>query len=127
MTITHSTKTFKSLTGTNIGPNSQMRLFNVLVDNDRSTRFMNVFRAFIYNNQVQKDVAFFITYPVGQEEWWDNISYKFYQTPFLWWAVASFNNVVNPFEELTPGTNLKILKPRYIYSLLRDMETLSGT
>jgi hypothetical protein len=127
MTITKSSKTFRDITGIGINQNSQMKLFSVLVDNDRVTRFLNVFRAFIYNKDVQKDVAFFLTYPVGQDEWWDNISYKFYETPFLWWTIAAFNGVVNPFEELIPGTNIQILKPRYIYSLIRDMESMSGT
>jgi nucleoid-associated protein YgaU len=27
----------------------------------------------------------------------DLVSYKFYQTPFLWWAILLANNIVNPF------------------------------
>jgi hypothetical protein len=72
------------------------------------------------------NVSFFDTFEVGYEEWWDNISFKYYGTPFLWWVIPAFNNIINPFEGLTPGTNLKILKSDYIYSLLRDLDTIAG-
>ena len=33
--------------------------------------------------------------------------------------------VVNPFEELSDGDNIKILKEDYIYNLVKDLEQLS--
>jgi hypothetical protein len=125
MTISTSDKNFFEATGRNLNEYSQMRLFNVLMDHDRITRFMNVFRAFKYNSDILKDVSFYSTYEVGDNEWWDNIAYKHYGTPYLWWVLPSFNNIVNPFESLEPGTNIKILRSNYIYGLIRDMENLS--
>jgi hypothetical protein len=126
MTIQKSDKTFKQLTEHRLNEQSFGRMFNVLVDHDRYTKFMNIFRSYTFNEDTQTDVAFFDTYEVGHEEWWDNISVKFYGTPYLWWVVAGFNDVTNPFEGLEPRTNLKILKASYIYVLLRDLDTIAG-
>jgi hypothetical protein len=126
MAITRSSKTFRELTGHRINEQSFGRMFNVLVDHDRYTRFMNIFRSYMFNSDTQEDVSYYDTYEVGQEEWWDNISVKFYGTPYLWWIIPAFNNIVNPFEGLEAGTNLKILKDSYIYILLRDLDTIAG-
>jgi hypothetical protein len=126
MAITRSSKTFRELTGHRINEQSFGRMFNVLVDHDRYTRFMNIFRSYMFNSDTQEDVSYYDTYEVGQEEWWDNISVKFYGTPYLWWIIPTFNNIVNPFEGLEAGTNLKILKDSYIYILLRDLDTIAG-
>jgi len=126
MTITKSDKTFRELTGHQLKEQSFGRMFNILVDHDRYTKFMNIFRSYTFNELTTIDVAFFDTYEVGNEEWWDNISVKYYKTPHLWWTIPAFNNILNPFEGLEPGTNLKILKASYIYSLLRDLDTISG-
>jgi hypothetical protein len=127
MTITKSDKTFRELTEHQIEESSFTRMFNILVDHDRYTKFMNIFHSYTFNENLSVDVAFFNTHEVGHEEWWDNISNKYYDTPLLWWVIPAFNNVINPFEGLEPGTNLKILKASYIYSLLRDLDTISGT
>lgn len=33
----------------------------------------------------------------GNENRLDLISYKFYNTPWLWWAIATINHIDNPF------------------------------
>jgi len=125
MTITKADKTFRELTGHVIDDRSISRMFNILVDHDRHTKFMNIFHSYTFNKKLPNDVSYYDTYEVGNDEWWDNISVKYYGTPFLWWVIPAFNNIVNPFEGLTAGTNLKILKPSYILSLLRDLDNIS--
>jgi len=127
MTITKSSKTFSELTNHSFDEHSFSRMFNILVDHDRYTKFLNIFHSYTFNTDLEVDVAFFNTHEVAHEEWWDNISVQYYGTPLLWWVIPAFNNITNPFEGLEPGTNLKILKSSYIYSLLRDLDTISGT
>jgi hypothetical protein len=127
MTITKSDQTFRELSGHQIEESSFTRMFNILVDHDRYTKFLNIFHSYTFNENLSVDVAFYNTHEVGHEEWWDNISVKYYGTPLLWWVIPAFNNITNPFEGLETGTNLKILKASYIYSLLRDLDTISGT
>ena len=125
MTITTSDKTFRDLTGNVIDDQSFLRTFTILVDDDRITNFLDIFRSYNFNEATTEDVAFYYWHEVGHEEWWDNISNQYYGTPLLWWVVASFNDIVNPFEYLKPGDGVKVLKTQYIYSLLRDLDTVS--
>jgi hypothetical protein len=91
---------------------------------DRVTEFLNIFKALKLNKDNEVNLAFFETYETENDDWWDTISYKIYGTPHLWWVVALFNEVVNPFEEMDEGLNLKILKPIFIFSLFKDMDSI---
>jgi hypothetical protein len=49
----------------------------------------------------------------------DNISYKFYRTPELFWVLMITNDIINPFD-IPEGTTLRILPLEYVqYSILR--------
>ena len=120
-------ESFAELTGHELKTTSQLRLFNILTDTDRVTNFMNIFKALRVNTDILTDISFFDTYEVegDRQGWWDMISFEIYGTPNLWWIVALFNDVINPFEELESGQNLKILKPQHLYTLFKDIETIS--
>jgi hypothetical protein len=124
--ITKEKKTFREITGRAKNNKSLLKMFNILVDHDRSTRFMNIFKSYKFNTKTINDPVFYNIYEVGFEEWFDNIAVKFYSTPDLWWVIAAYNKYENPFEDLTPGTNIKILKKNYIYTLLRDLDIIQG-
>lgn len=102
-----------------------MRLFNILLDEDRETKFMNIFRSYIINDSVFTETDFFNTYEVANGEFWDNISWNIYESPYLWWILAILNNTVNPFEELEDGQILKVLRPDYVYTLVKDLERIA--
>jgi len=38
----------------------------------------------------------------------DNIAYKFYNDPTLWWVIAYLNNIGNMLEDMTEGQTLYI-------------------
>lgn len=117
-------KTFYEEVGRRLKNTSQLKLFNILEDDD-GDKFMNIFRSFSLNNSVLSDASAFDTYEVSNDDWWENISYKYYGTVNLWWVIALFNEVVNPFEELEVGTNISILREDYLYVLLTDIEEIS--
>lgn len=125
MTVTKETKTYYEIKGERLNRYSRLRLFNILLDHDGATRFFNIFRAYVYNQRVLFDSSFYDTYEVQGNDWWDNIAYKFYGDAKLWWMIAELNEVINPFEELEEGQNLKILKPEYLYIFLRDVERVA--
>ena len=122
---TEVTDTFFQLTGNQISNTSYMRLFNILLDTDRVTKFMNIFKSVKINEDAQTDILAYDTYEVSEDEFWDNISSIVYGTPFLWWVIALMNDVSNPFEELEAGTNIKILKPENLQILFADMDRIS--
>lgn len=127
MASTKVEESFFELTGNNLQNTSMLKLFNILLDEDRETKFMNIFKTLRVNTDVKTDIYSFDTYEVegDAQAFWDNISYDLYGTPFLWWIVALFNDIVNPFEELEPGENLSVLKADYLYNIFKDIDTLS--
>lgn len=124
MGITAEQKSYYELTGKRITNISQMKLFSILRDSDK-TPFMNIWRTFTLNEDITSDVSYYDSYSVGSDEWWDNIANDIYGTPYLWWIVALMNDVTNPFEELEEGSNIKYLREDYIYMLFRDIERLA--
>jgi hypothetical protein len=122
---TYDEQSFFELTGVEKSSFSFLRLFNVLLDEDRETKFLNIFRSYIANEDVFTDVAFFETYEVSNGEYWDNVSFNLYQTPYLWWVIALLNNIVNPFEELENGDQLNVLRDEYVYTLTSDLEKIA--
>ena len=46
------------------------------------------------------------------------LSYRFYNTQDLWWLICIVNNIINPVNNITPGTKLKILKNDAVNRLL---------
>ena len=123
---TNVTESFAKLTNHNLRPTSLLRLFNILLDVDRETKFFNIIKSYKINDNILTNISFFDTYETegDREVWWENIAYDLYGTPYLWWIVPLFNDVVNPFEEIESGTNLKVLKPEYLYTLFKDIEEI---
>jgi hypothetical protein len=122
---TYDEQSFFELTGVEKSSFSFLRLFNVLLDEDRETKFLNIFRSYIANEDVFTDVAFFETYEVSNGKYCDNVSFNLYQTPYLWWVIALLNNIVNPFEELENGDQLNVLRDEYVYTLTSDLEKIA--
>lgn len=58
----------------------------------------------------------FYSVEMGYENRLDLISYKFYNTPFLYWVIATVNNINNPFE-VPAGIILRIPAMSSIYGL----------
>jgi len=122
---TYNKESFFELTGVEKSTYSFLRLFNTLLDEDRETKFLNIFRSYIGNENIFSDIAFFDTYEVSNGEYWDNVSYNLYETPYLWWVIALLNNTVNPFEELEDGDLLNVLREEYVYQLTVDLEKIA--
>lgn len=121
----YNEKSFSELTGTDKNKFSFLRLFNTLLDEDRETKFLNIFRSYIINNDSLRDISFFESYEVSNGEYWDNVSYNLYRTPYLWWVIALLNNISNPFEELSDGDILDVLRDDYVYQLTSDLEKIA--
>jgi hypothetical protein len=119
-----STKTYKELTGQRLSITSLLQGFNILKTYE-GEYFLNILRSFNINDEVKSDANFFELYTAEENDWFDNIAYKFYGNPKLWWIIAVFNNVINPFEELLEGKQIKILKAAYHYHLFKEIASIS--
>lgn len=55
-----------------------------------------------------EDVPYFIhTYAFGERL--DQLAYKYYQRPDLWWLITEYNPEVKNFFDIPAGTELRIL------------------
>ena len=45
---------------------------------------------------------------------WTTVSYNEYRNINLWWLILAVNNITNPVEYPIPGTQLKILYPKFV-------------
>jgi hypothetical protein len=126
MAVTEYTeKKFDELTGQPKNKFSFLRLFNTLLDEDRETTFLNIFRSYVIAEDSLRDISYFETYEVSNGEYWDNVAHNLYRSPFLWWVIALLNNITNPFEELIDGQQLNVLRDDYVYQLISDLEKIA--
>jgi len=98
-------------------------LFNIVEDIQGNEKLFNIFKSYDLNDDMKTSI-YFDMYEVGHDEWWENISYYYYNTPYLWWIILLINETENPFECLEEGIFLKILRPEYIYQLLKEIKSI---
>lgn len=115
---------YQNLTGITNKNTSQLKMFNILKDLEKVEYFANIFRSYILNDAHIDDYRYYIQHDVTNTDWWDTISNQYYGTPKLWWILAAINNVVNPFEELTEGDVVKVLREQYTYKIIKDSNNL---
>lgn len=99
---------------------SMLNMFKVLQEFS-GEKYLNIWRTYNINN----DDLMYSTYTVTNEDWWDSISKKKYGTEYLWWVIALYNNIVNPFEELEEGMKLRILDQTHLYEILKEIKNRS--
>jgi hypothetical protein len=102
---------------------SLLRAFPVMEDEDR-TQLLNVFRSYSVTKLSVENPYLFEYYQIEDIDFLDSIAFKFYGNSSLWWVVADFNEITNPFETLTPGETLKILRNDYLYILYDDIQVI---
>ena len=105
---------------------SNLRLYPVVRDTSNRMLFLNIFRSYSVPSEIYNNESLFDYYTVTEDDWLENISYVHYGTPYLWWIVALFNKIVNPFEGLHEGQVLRVLKYGNIYSIFDSISELES-
>ncbi len=118
---------YNEYTKQNLSNSSQLKLFSILDDVSNNTYYLNIFRSYITNVSSLNNNSFYELYEVDNEDFLDNISFKFYNTPQLWWVICIVNNITNPFEDIYPGKVLRILKNSYIYNILKEVRNIGNS
>jgi hypothetical protein len=107
---------------------SFIKLFPIMYDKDKNEKFINIFRSYIIddNNELHRKILFNSNLYICEEsEWYENIAYKYYLSPFYWWLVCMLNNVQNPFEDIESGKNINIMSRTLLYTLTKELEQIS--
>lgn len=115
---------YRKLTNQTLGNSSQLKLFKIGNEISNNTKYLNIFRSYILNKSNLNKSSFYDLYEVDNDDWLDTIAFKVYGSPALWWIIAIVNNISNPFEDLETGNILRILKPNYIYNILKEIKTI---
>ena len=120
-----SESSFQTITGHTLRQSSHLNLYPVYNDTIDDETYLNIFRAYVINDEVQEDVIFYDIHEITNDGWWDNISYSFYNDVSYWWVIVMMNDIQNPFEEIVDGQQIKVLKGNQIVKLLDDMRGIS--
>jgi len=120
MAINKIEKTFVEITKKRLNINSQLQLYNILEDDNTKKKFWNIFKAYSIQEGIDESVIYEL-YIIDNDDWWENIAYKFYRDVTVWWTIPLINNIVNPFEIPDPGEKIYILKPAYLNQLLDEV------
>lgn len=115
---------YRKLTNQTLGNSSQLKLFKIGNEISNNTKYLNIFRSYILNKSNLNKSSFYDLYEVDNDDWLDTIAFKVYGSPALWWIIAIVNDISNPFEDLETGNILRILKPNYIYNILKEIKTI---
>lgn len=97
-------------------------LFDVVELGEKS--YFNINKTINFKNLDYIPPSEYTVYEVIFGDSWTNISYKFYGTIKLWWIICKFNDIKNPFEELLPGSFLKIPNENLVKIVLTNIRSI---
>ena len=90
----------------------------------RDVEIVDIFESFTLTLPRLLNINYYDEYIIEESDTWPGISYKFYNTPKLWWVIAKYNQVIDPFTELGVGETISIIKPEIISSILLELRNL---
>jgi len=80
----------------------------------------------VVNTSKYSSINFYDEYIITDYDRWDTVSNKFYDTPALWWILANYNKIKDPFTELIPGNTIKIIKKELVASILHKLKGITN-
>ncbi|MDD4110021.1 MAG: hypothetical protein PHS54_00545 [Clostridia bacterium] len=102
-----------------LSPQQYENIFNVYEDSEIGY-FYNLLRTINFPADLNPDV--YNIYVIEPNDTWPLISWKIYNSIFLWWSICALNNIVNPLAAMTPGIEIKVLKPMYLQNILNNIK-----
>ena len=93
---------------------------NVYTDDSTGKNFYNLLRSINVFPADNSDVE--DTYIIKPSDTWVSISYKYYNTLDLWWLVCCYNQITNPTSMPEYGTVIKLLKSKYVGTVLNELQ-----
>lgn len=95
---------------------SKINLYNEITYDSKSS--LNIFVKYKLIEVYKSNIQFYFEYEIAPGDRWDLLANKWYGSPNLWWVIAIFNNVIDPFEQLQSGNVLKMIKLTYVPDIL---------
>jgi hypothetical protein len=95
-------------------------IFKIYSDID-GLMYYNLNRSINFPNNL--DPSLFNTVRYDTPTQWPILSYKLYQTIYLWWMITEANNIRNPFIQPKVGSSLRYIKPEYVQYILGQIKS----
>lgn len=89
--------------------------------NEDGLPFYNLNRSIVFPNNL--DPGLFNVFVYDAPLQWPILSYKLYQTIYLWWMIIEVNNIKNPLILPPVGTALRYIKPEFVQYVLGQIKT----
>lgn len=124
MSITKITDKYVDIKNIKLNNSSILRAFNVLKDED-DTYFLNIFKNIVIDTDILDNPSNTVSVTIV-DPWWENLSYSYYEDTQNWWVICNTNDVLNPFEEISEGSVIKMLSKNYIPYIQKDMEVINN-
>lgn len=93
-------------------------IFDVYTDED-GLEFYNLFQSINIEGDI--DPTLYSEHLWSGTDNFYHLSYQYYNTTRLWWVILIANNIINPFDDIQPGTKLKILKQPVVSQILASL------
>jgi hypothetical protein len=102
----------------NLSENAYENIFRMYSTNENQL-YYNILNNIILPLDILN--SFFYIVKVTRKTAWTVISYNEYKTMNLWWLICLVNNINNPIDYPVPGTQLKIIYPQYVKTILDEI------
>lgn len=105
-------------------PERYENIFNTYtVENDNGNKyaFYNILNKVTIPDDIDSSVFEYYTIPAYMPL--TTVSYRIYQTMFLWWLIMVVNKIQNPVKLLAPGTVIRVIRKEYIDSVISSIKT----
>lgn len=93
-------------------------IFNVYKDSN-GMYFYNLLNNIIFPKNLPNSL--FFQHAIAAGDSWPLISFKYYNTPNLWWAILLANDISNPINFPSTGTLIQIPKQEVIREILNQI------
>lgn len=88
--------------------------------NNNSYVFYNIFNKVSLSDDIDPNVFELFVIPSSMPL--TTVSFRVYQSMYLWWLIALTNNIRNPVRLLTPGSVIRVIKPEFLNLVLASIQ-----
>jgi len=108
----------------NIRSNSFASLFKAITFDTEDS--LNIFSRYKLIEAYKTDIKYYEEYTITSFDRWDILADKFYGNVNLWWIIAIFNSIIDPFASFEVGKKINVIKSQYLPEILRSIKRLKN-
>lgn len=95
-------------------------LFKLYADDNKQAVFYNIIKTITAPDRL--DPGMTDTVMINAVTPMTTLSYNVYGTIKLWWLICTINRIDNPTTMISPGTEIKVVKPRHVITVINSIK-----